>query len=767
MTRRYVATVVGLLVLLLGVAGAAVALGPLVRLRAAEAGARRGVEVVIGEVKPGWGGVHLTNVLVSSADSKVFDASLERVAVRLNWNGSVQAIDIQGGAAILHGRAREVRDWFRRSQDVRGTAESSGAAAARKMSVSGVSLSWPDLIQGGGALEVREAFLLRDHAGEWRLGAAEVSASKGGVELSAKGLSLETVREGSARRIGKLGIGRLDVRLKLGRSGEGRDGEQALGTIEASQVDPAASGRTWDPGELRERVVGLASSLAGVLGSEGTIGSEQLFAQIRHAEQVLNIGPARLRIGRESTHVFVEVVAGGSEGRAPLDLHLKVPAGAGEMTLKLQGGPITLASLGVHDGELGIVGVKDASLKTSADIVLSSDAETLSFDADGQLSSFGLLDRRLADEPIREMELGWRAKGSLQTDGSAIRVEVGELGLGAIRFKFEGQLVREDGALRANTTWTIPLVACQEMLDSLPKALIPQTAEMALRGSFAMKGKLAFDMRKLDALDLDWQITEPCRIASVPSELSVARFRRPFRRMVYDADGGRIEILSGPGTASWTPLQEISPYVEAAVMTTEDGRFRRHNGFDKEAIKSSARDNLKAGRFVRGASTISMQLAKNLYLDRGKTLSRKLQEVLLTAYLEQELTKDELMELYLNIVELGPMIYGIGPAAEHYFGTSSHDLSLGQALYLVSTLPNPKRQYFGPDGRVVDRWMNYLQRLMRTMLLRHRITERELADGLSEIVTFGMAQSPRREGFVERIDDLEDELGEAPLIEGP
>lgn len=494
--------------------------------------------------------------------------------------------------------------------------------------------------------------------------------------------------------------------------------------------------------------------MANALTKDGSIGTERLHARLRHGDQTLNVGPGRFRVARDSERIFVEVVAGGGEGGSPLKLHGSVPIENGEIELSLAGGPVTLASLGAQEGEFGIVGVSDATLEARSEIVLAEDARSIAFEADGRLKSFGLHDRRLADEPIRGMEFGWHAKGSAQTDGSAARIDEAEVSVGAIRFQFDGEVEREEGFTRARTSFVMPLASCQSMLESLPGTLIPRTVDMTLGGAFAMTGRLAFDTRKLDDLELDWKVGEACRITSVPADHSVARFRRPFRRMAYDGEGNRIEVLTGPGTSAWTPFEEISPYVEAAVMTTEDGRFRRHSGFDKEAIKSAIRDNLKAGRFVRGASTISMQLAKNLYLDRGKTLSRKLEEVLLTAYLEQALTKDEILELYFNIVELGPMVYGIGPAAEHYFNTSAHDLSLGQALFLVSTLPNPKRRYFGSDGRVSDRWTSYLHKLMRIMLVRHRITEREYAEGLSEIVTFGMPHSPRRDGFVPLGDDV-------------
>src|SRR6185369_17461401 len=107
------------------------------------------------------------------------------------------------------------------------------------------------------------------------------------------------------------------------------------------------------------------------------------------------------------------------------------------------------------------------------------------------------------------------------------------------------------------------------------------------------------------------------------------------------------------------------------------------------------RENIRQKKFVRGASTISMQLAKNVYLDRTKNLARKLQEALLTMYLEQELTKEQIMELYLNVVEFGPMIYGIGAAARHYFNAAAGELALSQALYISSIIPNPKAAHFG------------------------------------------------------------------------
>ena len=218
---------------------------------------------------------------------------------------------------------------------------------------------------------------------------------------------------------------------------------------------------------------------------------------------------------------------------------------------------------------------------------------------------------------------------------------------------------------------------------------------MRLAGSFMIKGTAAFDTAKLDR---DFSL-ELGHLEHVPDHRGAARRSNveQFKKRVQATRSTRPTAkptdarARARGREAWVPYGTISKFMEVAVLTTEDGGFHRHHGFDDEAIRNShPREPPKSKRFVRGASTLSMQLAKNLYLDRAKNLSRKLQEAVLTMYLEQELTKEQIVELYLNVVEFGPRLYGIGPAARTYFSTSPADLSIGQALYISSILPNPK-----------------------------------------------------------------------------
>jgi membrane peptidoglycan carboxypeptidase len=132
-----------------------------------------------------------------------------------------------------------------------------------------------------------------------------------------------------------------------------------------------------------------------------------------------------------------------------------------------------------------------------------------------------------------------------------------------------------------------------------------------------------------------------------------------------------------------------------------------------------------------------MQLAKNLWLSREKTVARKVQEAFLTVYLEQTLSKQEILETYFNIVEFGPMIYGIRDAADYYFRTTPKNLTLSQALFITSILPNPKQNWFGPDGKLQDGRQKFLRMLMATLQRRHMITQAQYDESITEVLIRG------------------------------
>ncbi len=141
----------------------------------------------------------------------------------------------------------------------------------------------------------------------------------------------------------------------------------------------------------------------------------------------------------------------------------------------------------------------------------------------------------------------------------------------------------------------------------------------------------------------------------------------------------------------WVPYERISPHLKRSVVAAEDARFLDHEGFDWDAIQKAMAKNEKKGRVVSGASTISQQLAKNLFLSGERSWLRKGQEALITWMLEHVMTKRRILELYLNVAEWGEGVFGAQAAARYHFGVPASALSLEQAAYLAAILPSPRR----------------------------------------------------------------------------
>jgi hypothetical protein len=435
---------------------------------------------------------------------------------------------------------------------------------------------------------------------------------------------------------------------------------------------------------------------------------------------------------------------------------------------------VSLSLLGIHEGAAGLVDVAQATVTGKARVVLAGDGTDVSFDVQLGTRGLSLHQPRLALDVVRGVDLDVRARGVV-TDAGEMRLDDFAATLGAMRLAGSGTLDQKPDHVGASFRFELPSTACQSLLDSVPTALLPALQGTRMGGTFGARGRFAFDTRALDELELDYDIQDQCRITEVPASLSRERFKDPFVHRIYLPDGSTADQTTGPGTPNWTALEDISPYMQVAVMTTEDGAFPHHHGFNRAAIRASIVANLKARRFVRGASTISMQLAKNLFLSRDKTLARKVEEVILTDYLEETFSKDELMELYLNVIEFGPAVYGITSAAEYYFGRTPAELSLTESLFLSSLLPAPLRYGAMRDAtQPPDGWLHMLRNLMAIANKRGLVTDAELAEGQAETLVFwhgGERPAPRPPVRARsRLDGTDDTAGDAAgtePIEGP
>jgi CRISPR/Cas system endoribonuclease Cas6 (RAMP superfamily) len=328
-----------------------------------------------------------------------------------------------------------------------------------------------------------------------------------------------------------------------------------------------------------------------------------------------------------------------------------------------------------------------------------------------------------------------------------------------------------------------------------------------------------------------------CRVLKAPAELDVKRLLTSFTHTVLVEPGRELSFVIGPENPDFVPYDEISPYLINSIMTTEDHAFLRHRGFIVPEFRSALQSNLERGYFRLGASSITMQMVKNVMLSREKTLSRKLQELFLTWYIETNLTTDEdlikaltkgmtysqyqqqlaknqaknkpaplpllrseptevsapgaalltspgpgpspspgpgaatatptaavpaplsanqiaaaqsiqaireaspikkrILEIYFNAIEFGPYIYGIGRATRHYFGKVPKDLTPREASFFSSILPNPKRRYIQYcKGAADDAWEKYVERIVRRVHSRGRLTDEELQKALQTRLVF-------------------------------
>jgi hypothetical protein len=232
----------------------------------------------------------------------------------------------------------------------------------------------------------------------------------------------------------------------------------------------------------------------------------------------------------------------------------------------------------------------------------------------------------------------------------------------------------------------------QEIKNSIPEAFLGKLSGVTFEGRLGYALQLRIDFGALDSLQLDAEVLRD-QFKLLQTGFDFQKLNGSFQQPVYDGLQIKRNILIGTANPDYTPISQIPQMLIDAVLTSEDVGFYRHRGFSSGAFRSALIENLRSQRFKRGASTISMQLVKNLYLTREKTIARKFQELVITWLLEesQQVSKDVMLEVYLNVIEWGPDVYGIGEASRYYFRKKPAQLTLEECLFLASIIPFPKR----------------------------------------------------------------------------
>lgn len=373
----------------------------------------------------------------------------------------------------------------------------------------------------------------------------------------------------------------------------------------------------------------------------------------------------------------------------------------------------------------------DSTLRAKRlDVRFDAKARTVGVEGSLEASHLDVHAPRIARHLIADLSLRVSGKLAASLDGSRLAVEQGEFAVGDVVALVEGSVQKFREAPILDGTIKVPSLGCQQAVDSLVGPIAPMLAGARCKGSMSFRVGVGLDTSDMSSLRFDFEpVLRGLQIDSLGKFIDFDVLRGPFEQHARQRDGSLYTFVTGPGSARWVSLDEISEWMVRVVTTTEDGSFFWHKGFSLMQIRNAMVDNLQKGRFVRGASTISQQVVKNLFfVEREKTLSRKLQEAVVTWEFEHRFAKEEILALYFNIIEFGPLIYGIRAASTHYFNRDPNALTPLQAIWLGSIIPNPRGHYHHfTKGAVSDGWRKTLCWIGDVMLKREKITAEQRA----------------------------------------
>lgn len=308
--------------------------------------------------------------------------------------------------------------------------------------------------------------------------------------------------------------------------------------------------------------------------------------------------------------------------------------------------------------------------------------------ADVAVSRLVVDHHRVADKPVT-----FDGDARIQVAVSASRIELRELVVTreALTINADGWFARAPGGAlpdRGELALSVPRTDCLSALVSLPPELRAQLAGLHLDGTAQASARVSFDRADVDATELDLDIdVADCRVVTEATDADPSLMRGTVAHTFFD--GTTRDLGPAADRSTYARLSRIPGHVIDAFISAEDGLFYSHNGFDPVQIERSLAIDIQDGGFSRGGSTISQQFAKNAFLSPKRNIARKLQEAVLTWRVEQTMRKREILERYLNLIELGPHVFGVVSAARYWFDKDVRELTLKESAFLAALTPAP------------------------------------------------------------------------------
>jgi hypothetical protein len=732
-------------------------------------GERFGLDVHVEEASLVFGGVELLGVEIRGRHGG-FVARIDQVDTRMSLLGalfrgsrSVRGASAQGLDVILDLADERFDDsiaelWETMSGSSPAASTSSVKAGGRTYAINDLTVR---VLDAGGPLVLMTGVSLHKEGDDLRSSVEETMLGRQSGEHAIIGPSkLVLRRTEGAWRLHELGIEGASVRsLTNGVAGDkalalrlrealrrirGQEAAAATATATATEnededEDENEQGQGQGeveggakPGRLFDRLtrdarIGVSGVRIESRSSEGRVERIEDFEWVLHGG---DNGWYRVMVGGQTSN----------KGTLKIDLSVMPSEARADGSIRLR--RISLALIAPFAPELPLYDTEVGTVSAELELAASS-ADQVSIEGTLRLRKLALASERIAPEPVENINVDVGGKGVWHPDERLLQIEHGQVRMGKTRVLIDGELERTPDHYRVDLTAKLPPTSCNDVVGAIPQDVLGSLAKFGWSGNWSALTHLSLDSRDLEGTELSIGVRNLCQFEQTPNWVRVERFQEPFRHHAIEPDETVFEMRTGPGTENWVAFADISPFVPAAVISHEDGGFYDHAGFAPWAIRDALVRNLQEGRYVVGASTISMQLAKNLYLQREKTIARKVQEVILTWWLESALDKDEILELYLNVIEYGPGVYGLRHAAAYYFGREPIELSPAESAFLSCILPAPKRYIVSYQRGALTRSMkNRMRRLLEHMAKRERIGPEALAYGLAELDDFRF----RREG---------------------
>jgi len=747
---------------------------------------RTGLEARVSETTVSFGAVSLTGFSLHGKEARSLLAveSLRvegnPISVALRGAGGIEAISVRGISASLRVDGDDEQRLLRRVGARGASVQAAGGSARRwpRISLRGLAL---DVSDGHGELLALKASSVSVAGQEARL---EIERARLGAEELSHGVvenvSAEFERTADGTRLQELTIGGATLWIEPAARGEEIAGAPTAAQ-DAQQVEDAASdppprllarlldvGRRLlaqpEPGAGKADAGGGAGFTepgegAGLLNRIGEGASLQLEdAQVRE----LGAGTAMVeglgvRARKQSSREIVVEGEGRAQGSGVLGWKLSlIPSELrADGTLTMGRVPLSLLipvlpSIPWHRPEQSWI---DATLDVKA-----ASASRLAVSGDLSVLDAAIFSPRIAPEPVQKISLHVQGKGHFLPLQKRLQIDEGTLRFGAAVATIHGALEHSAEHFLIDLDAKMAPTPCNEALRSIPEPLLGDLKHASWRGNIGASLRTKIDTRDLASTELEMDIADACEFLTVPALADLRRFQFAFLHSVLEPDGTVFELETGPGTPAWTYLEDISPFFVRAVLAHEDARFFGHRGFSPPHIRNALVRNLEAGRYVVGASTITMQLVKNVFLHREKTLARKIQEVLLTWWIERVMPKRDILELYLNVIEYGPGVYGIRNGAKYYFNRLPAQLSPAESIYLATILPNPKRaQLHVERGSPPEGHLERMRKMVARMRARGWYDARASDYALAELARFRFVP----EGTPTEVRDIQG--GTAPL----